>query len=101
MGISEGITAIRATVEVAKIPNDQLNRPGFDAAAARDKLHEMLIHAVNAQTALAEAMIEITELRAQLAEFKADQKEASQMLGDQIGEETHPGHRRARFSADA
>jgi hypothetical protein len=68
MSIAAGITATKATLDVAKILSDLVNRPNIDAADVRGKLHELLIHAVNAQTALAEAQLEMSELRNRLQE---------------------------------
>jgi hypothetical protein len=68
MSIAAGITATKATLDVAKILSDLVSRPNIDAVDVRGKLHELLIHAVNAQTALAEAQLEMSELRNQLQE---------------------------------
>src|SRR5580704_10952532 len=66
MAIIEGIAAIKATVELAKLTSDLVKRPAINPAEVQAKLHEMLIHAVNAQTALADTQQEITDLRRQL-----------------------------------
>ena len=55
MGILEGLNAVKASVELTKILSDRLNRPEIDVADVRAKVHETLIHMVNAQVALAEA----------------------------------------------
>ena len=83
MAIAEGIAAIKATVDVAKILSDQLNRPGFDVAMVRAKLHEMLIHAVNAQTALTEAQLELFDLRRQLQDRNRIQELGSHLIFDE------------------
>jgi hypothetical protein len=67
MSITAGTAAAaKASLEVAKILSDRLNRPDIDVADVRAKVHEMLIHVVNAQVALGEAQIEISDLRRQL-----------------------------------
>ncbi len=66
MSISAGIVATKATLELTKIVSDLVKRPNIDAADVQGKLHELLIHAVNAQTALGDAQIEMAELRRQL-----------------------------------
>jgi len=66
MAIAEGIVATKATLEVAKLVMDKLNTPNFDVHDIRLKVQEMLIHVVNAQAALGEAQIEISELRHKL-----------------------------------
>jgi hypothetical protein len=66
MPVGEGISAVKASLELAKLLSDRLNRPEIDVADVRSKVHEMLIHMVNAQVALGEAQIEISELRQQL-----------------------------------
>lgn len=63
--IALGLTAIKATVDAAKLTSDLLNHPKLDAAAVRKNLHELLIHAVNAQTELAEAKLEMSEIKQQ------------------------------------
>jgi hypothetical protein len=68
MPILEGISAVKASLELAKLVSDRLNRPDIDVADVRAKVHEMLIHMVNAQMALGEAHIEISDLRRQLEE---------------------------------
>ena len=68
MAIAEGIAAIKATLELAKLTSDAVKRPNIDAADVQGKLHEMLIHAVNAQTALTDAQLEISDLRRRLDE---------------------------------
>jgi len=71
MSIAAGIAATKATLDLTKIISDLVKRPNIDAADVQAKLHEMLIHAVNAQTALGEAQQEITELRRQLDDQEA------------------------------
>lgn len=66
VNITAGVTAIRATVELTQKLSDLISYPKIDVADVRAKVHEMLIHAVNAQSALAEAQNEILELRQQL-----------------------------------
>jgi hypothetical protein len=66
MSIAAGITATKAFLDVRKMVSDLIERPHFDAAEVRNKLHEMLIHVVNIQTAVADTQVEITELRQQL-----------------------------------
>ena len=71
MSIAAGIAATKATLELTRIISDLVKRPNIDAADVQGKLHEMLIHAVNAQAALGEAQMEITELRHQLDDREA------------------------------
>jgi hypothetical protein len=66
MGILEGVAAIKATVEAAKLTSDLLNRPNLDRDQIRSNLSELLIHATNAHLALAEAQLQISDLRGQL-----------------------------------
>jgi hypothetical protein len=66
MSIAAGITAIKATLDVAGKLTDLVNRPRIEAKDVQAKLHELLIHAVSAQTALADAKLEMAELRSQL-----------------------------------
>jgi hypothetical protein len=75
MAIMEGVTAIKATLELAKLTTDLVKRPNIDAAKVQGNLHEMLIHSVNAQSALNEAQQEIGDLRRQL-----DQRDALEAL---------------------
>lgn len=78
MSVAEGIAAIKATLEVAKLTSNLVNRPDIDVPQVREKLHEMLIHAVNAQMALVETQQEIADLhrrledKAELAVLRAD-----------------------------
>ena len=58
---------------------DLLNRPNIDVPDVRSKVHEMLIHLVNAQVALGEAQIEISELRGKL-----DDREAIKLLAEDM-----------------
>jgi hypothetical protein len=71
MAILEGISAVKASLELAKLLSDRLNRPDIDVADVRAKVHEMLIHMVSAQMALGEARVEISDLRNQLNEREA------------------------------
>jgi hypothetical protein len=64
--IANGIAAGKALLDVAKLVTDMVNSPNPDVVAVRSKIHEMLIHAVNAQMALGEARVEITTLQQQL-----------------------------------
>jgi len=66
LAIAEGLLAIKATVDVAKLTTDLLNRPKVDVPEVRAKLFEMLIHAFSAQSALVEAQQEIGDLHQQL-----------------------------------
>jgi polyhydroxyalkanoate synthesis regulator phasin len=63
MSISAGITAAKASLDLTKVLMDLVNRPQIDAENVRSKLHEMLIHLVNAQVSLGEAQVEISDLR--------------------------------------
>jgi polyhydroxyalkanoate synthesis regulator phasin len=71
MPIAEGIAAAKAAIEVSKIISDLVNRPNINAEEVRSRVHQMLIHVVNAQTALAEANVEISELRHRLDDREA------------------------------
>jgi len=73
MSIAAGITAAKASLELSTKLMDLLNHPNVDVVEVRGKVHEMLIHLVNAQVALGEAQVEISELRAKLQE-RADLK---------------------------
>jgi hypothetical protein len=66
MSIAAGIAATKATLDVAKLLSDLVKRPNIDPADVQAKLHELLIHAVNAQSALGDAQVEMNELRRQL-----------------------------------
>jgi hypothetical protein len=79
MSIVAGITATKATLDVAKLVSDMVNRPTIDAALVREKLHELLIHAVNAQTALGDAQQEMAELRRRI-----DDREAIRAIQDDL-----------------
>src|ERR1035437_5431156 len=68
MSVVAGITAAKASLELTTKILDLVNRPQIDAADVRGKVHEMLIHLVNAQVALGEAHVEISDLRRQLEE---------------------------------
>jgi hypothetical protein len=74
MSISAGITAVKASLDLAKVLSDRLSRPELDVGDVRAKVHEMLIHMVNAQLALGDAQVEISDLRRELdnrAELRA------------------------------
>ena len=71
MAIIEGLAAIKATLELARLTSDLVKRPDIDAPKVQANLHEMLIHAVSAQSALADAQQEIGELRRKLDESSA------------------------------
>lgn len=71
MAIVEGILATKACLELAKLLMGKLNGPNFDVNDARSKVQEMLLHVVNAQVALGEAQVEISDLRIQLDERDA------------------------------
>ena len=66
MAIAEGIAATNAALKLATVISDLVNRPNIDPVEVRGKLHELLIHAVNAQSAIGEANVEIRELRQSL-----------------------------------
>jgi hypothetical protein len=71
MAIAEGIAAAKAALDVTKLVTDLVNRPNPDAAEIQRKVHEMLIHIVNAQTALAEAQVELSDIRQKLEDREA------------------------------
>ncbi len=71
MAIIEGITAAKAALEVSKFLMDLLNQPNVTVADVRCKVNELLIHVVNAQVALGEAQLELSNLRTQLADKEA------------------------------
>ena len=71
MSVAEGLTAAKAGVDLAKRLMDTLNRPDVDVHGVRGQLQEMLIHVVNAQVALAEAQMEISELRQKVEDRNA------------------------------
>jgi hypothetical protein len=78
MSITAGITAAKASLDLTKVLMDLLNRPNIDPVDVRGKVHELLIHLVNAQVALGEAQVEISELQNQLdnrRELKAIQED--------------------------
>jgi hypothetical protein len=66
MPILEGITATKAALDVSRAVLDLLNRPDINAADIRAKVNELLMHVVNAQVALGDAHVELSELRRQL-----------------------------------
>jgi hypothetical protein len=55
MSIAAGLTATKATLDIAKILMDKVSRPNTDVHEVRASVQEMLIHVVNAQIALGEA----------------------------------------------
>ena len=74
MGISEGITAARAALEVGKILQDKLSTPDVNQEQVRKNMIELLEHVLNAKHALSDADDEIRSLRRQLedrSELKA------------------------------
>jgi len=71
MSIVAGLTATKAALDIAKLTLDKLNSAGVDVHQVRAGIQELLIHVVNAQVALGEANVEISELRQQ-----ADNREA-------------------------
>ena len=79
MDFAAGATAVKASLELGKVLTDKLNRPDIDVADVRAKLHEMLIHMVYAQMALADARVENAELRQQL-----DVREELRTLADDM-----------------
>lgn len=54
MSIAAGLTATKATLDIAKALMDRLNTPNVDVHDVRMKVQEMPIHVVNAQIALGE-----------------------------------------------
>ena len=78
MQIAAGITAAKAALDLTTKLADALNRPNIDPQDVKAKLHEMLIHLVNAQSALGEAHVEISELRQRLT----DRAENAQIAAD-------------------
>ena len=78
MQIAAGITAAKAALDLTTKLTDALNRPNIDPEDVKAKLHEMLIHLVNAQSALGEAHVEISELRQRLT----DRAENAQIAAD-------------------
>lgn len=79
MDFNAGIGAVKASLELGKILSDRLSRPDIDVADVRAKIHEMLIHMVNAQMALGEAYVENSELRRQLGERDEHRRLAEDM----------------------
>lgn len=71
MAILEGITATKSALDVSKLLMDLLNRPDINVADVRGKVHELLIHVVNAQVALGEAQVELNTLRNELLDKEA------------------------------
>jgi hypothetical protein len=66
MPIAETIVALKGALDVSKIVNDLVNRSDIDVVEVRSKVHQMLIHVVNAQTGLAQTQMEIYDLQQQL-----------------------------------
>jgi hypothetical protein len=66
MSIAAGLSATKAGLDVAKLLMDKLAGPDVHFEEVRAKLQELLIHVVNAQVALGEAQVEISDLRARL-----------------------------------
>jgi hypothetical protein len=79
MAIAEGISAIKATLELAKLTSDLVNRGDIDVPKVRANLHEMLIHAVNAQIALGDARLELADLKQKLEEVEKAKKIADNL----------------------
>lgn len=79
MAILEGIAAGKAALDVSKIIMDMVNRPDGNLADVRGKVSELLIHVVNAQVALGEARVEISELQTLL-----DDREALKALNNDM-----------------
>ena len=71
MSVIAGLTAAKATLELTTKVMDLLNRPNVDVHAVRGHVQEMLIHVVNAQVALGEAHVEISDLRHELEDREA------------------------------
>lgn len=92
MDIAAGLTATRATVDLAKLLMDKLSTPDVDVHNVRMKLQEMLIHAVNAQIALGEVQesLHIAEeknrqLKRQIEKLADSQAvTASLVFGDEV-----------------
>jgi hypothetical protein len=80
MSIIAGVTAAKASLELTTKLMDLLNRPSVDVAEVRGQVHEMLIHLVNAQTALGEAQIEISELRQKLQDVSGQKDLESSLV---------------------
>jgi len=71
ISITAGLTATRAALDIAKIVMDKLNTADVDRHVVRASVSELLIHVVNAQVALGEANVEISELRHKLDDLEA------------------------------
>jgi hypothetical protein len=78
--IATGIAAARATIEVSTKISSLLARPKINEDEVRNGLKEMLIHIVNAQSALASARLEITELRQKVSELSASKALAASIV---------------------
>jgi hypothetical protein len=85
MSVAAGLTATKAGLDVAKLLMDRLATPNVDVNDIRAKVQEMLIHVVNAQVALGEAQVEISELR-KAVEDREEMKaiEASLEFSDEL-----------------
>ena len=66
MGITEGLAAIKATMDVVKITADLLDRPDLNRDKVRGNLTEILSHVFNAHLALNDAQQQISDLTRQL-----------------------------------
>lgn len=85
MSVTAGIAAVKASLELAKLLSDKLDRPDIDVADVRAKVHEMLIHMVNAQVALGDANAEISDLRGRLQDRQREAAiEASLEFGEDL-----------------
>jgi hypothetical protein len=86
MSVTAGIAAVKVSLEPAKLLSDKLNRPDIDVSDVRTKVHEMLIHMVNAQVALGDANAEISDLRQKLQDRE---KEAAIGASLEFGEDLY------------
>jgi hypothetical protein len=66
MSVIAGLTATKAALDIAKVIMDKLNTANVDVHSVRAGVQEMLIHVVNAQTALGDARTEISDLREEI-----------------------------------
>ena len=71
MSVIAGLTATKAALDITKIVMDKLNTATVDVHAVRASVQELLIHVVNAQIALGEARVEISDLRQHLDELQS------------------------------
>jgi hypothetical protein len=83
MSLTASLAAVKATLETGKIVRDLVQRPKIDAQAVEANLHEMLIHLNNVYLSLAEARVEMQELRA-AADTRASQKALDEDMDFQI-----------------